>query len=187
MRDGIFKTLSMAPVWRRFMLSCARAADRGDRTREAAIRALVRDVRAEISPSVLSALRSHTSSQQRQLNGLGTALPQLGAAADCTPMEKILRLNLARHAQNGMDGPELLQATLGDTFEAWGRQRMRQVEQQISLRDVVDARPALQEARTTTSHAAKLLANEFASAGELPTAKGRRARFDLDEDLGGPQ
>ena len=185
MRDGIFKSLSMAASWRRFMQKCGRKADHGERTVEAAARALNRDVRSELPSAFWSTVRAHTSSPQRQLDGLGTALPQWSDDSACTPMEKIARLSFARHAEEGVQGRDLLEATLMDTLQAWGRQRVRQVEQQISVQDRVSAGPAFQEARAAASQAAQQVMSELVMGPTAKKPKARRQKLELDEDLRG--
>lgn len=187
MRDGIFKSLSMALRWRRFMEACGRPADHGERAVQAAASALRSDVRSEISHSFLAELRSHTSSPQAQLSGLGTALPQWSDISACSPLERAGRLSFARLAEEGVQGRALMESTLLEMMQGRSRQRIRQVEQQVSIKDRFSASSAFREARTATADGAQKVAKELANGGFGEEPKSRRRKIDLDEDLGGGQ
>jgi len=176
----------MAPSWRRFLKRCARAADRGERTIDAAIHALMVDFRAELPSSVLSTVRAYTRSPQRQLDGIGAALPQWPDTGNSSPMERTLRSSLTRHAEDGLQGRDLERATYTDTFEDRGRQRLRQFEQQLSAKDRRNVGFVLQVARAATSQAIGQVVKDLVETPSTAPKPGKRTRkMDLDEDLRG--
>ena len=166
------------------MEACGRPADHGERSIRAAASALRSDVRTEVSRSFLTELRAHTASPQGQLNGLGPTLPPWSDGSACSPMEKAGRLSFARLVEEGVQGRALMEATLLEMMQTRGRQRVRQVEQQVSIKDRFSASAAFKEAKVAATDGARRVANELAKGGFGEEPKARRRKIDLDEDLG---
>jgi hypothetical protein len=99
-------------------------------------------------------------------------------------MEKAGRLSFARLVEEGVQGRALMEATLLEMMQTRGRQRVRQVEQQVSIKDRFSASAAFKEAKVAATDGARRVANELAKGGFGEEPKARRRKIDLDEDLG---
>lgn len=182
MRDGIFKSLPMPSAWRRLLRLCDRQADRGVHTDDAAVVALRRDMRAELSPGCLSALRDLLNNQQLPFPGFGSLPAVLSDAVQQTAVERRLYDQLQRLWETGRSGANLVVPALQAALTSWAQQHLRQLEQHLGPGDRTKASATLAAAEFSCSTAIPKVTQEL--LGQVPPARvSSRPAVDLDEDL----
>lgn len=183
MRDGIFKSLDMGRRWKSLMRCCERKADWGTRVQQKATDALMGDMRSEISPRMLNALRAHAAQAQTMIPGFGMNLPDWGDATRLSALERSICSEVTRCAECGMSGSEAVKTGVGAAFADRADSRMRQVDQQIPSDSRQEARPLMAEARRGLEAAIPAAVVELFAPSPRPRPAPRSTRFNLDENL----
>lgn len=113
MRDDIHKSAPFAAAWRRFIKHTMREADRKDRARESAERALASDCEREISRETVQTILERCSSPERDL--FGSKLAGLGGAAGHVMNQQLMdRLRLVE--RSGSLDPKAVERALTEVI-----------------------------------------------------------------------
>lgn len=181
MRDGIFKSLPMPPVWRRLLRRCDREADRGMRDEEAAKDALRHDLRAGLTTSGINALRKLLRDTQGMFPGFGELPFAFGDALHQSALERDIQSQLARHWAAGNSGEHLVESAVRATLQRCSDQFLRQFEQHLGPTDRAAATATLAAAKAACQAAIPLVTQEV--LGLAAPVRTARQKIDLDENL----
>jgi len=190
MRDGIYKDLPMQSWWRTVLRRCERQAERGEPALRAAERALEKDVREELSPTLLRGLRRLAVESSATLTG-SVAFANVRAARDIggtgSPLEEST-LNCARQFERaGLRGDDLMKRALEQAIARRAEARVRQIEAHALVKGGGEARSIIQAVRRALGAAdCGTIASRILS-GERPVTSSRRPPVDADEDLTRPR
>jgi hypothetical protein len=188
MRDGIHKTLPMAPAYRRLVRACTREADRGENARGLAERALMLDLRrCELSDEFWRTLRRWATEGSDELPGL-SRLAMCESSRDAggrnSPFENLLLDQAQRLERAGECGDALVLGALTAALGRWRERQARQVEQHIRSKLGGSARPTDFAARDALLSAdVQSIARGFLEPDKSAVRSRVRTPLDLDEDL----
>lgn len=170
MRDGIWKTLDLPKDWQRVARLCEREATRGNSARNAALRALVRDLGRQIDPRLLKEIRDR-----------GDVLPLEYERSITDTLEH--HLLTALHHFQCSDG---IDATLERALTHVIREHLAKYVRQCDERYAADADPAAREvAKAFADIAAALPVEEVARAllaGEEIAVEPVLTEIDVNDD-----
>jgi hypothetical protein len=170
MRDGIWKTLELPRGWQRVAHLCEREATRGDSARNAALRALVRDLRRQIDTRLLKHIRD---------GGDVLPLDYEGPIADTLEHNLLTAL----HHFQGSDG---IDVALGRALTHVIREHLAKYVRQCDESYAADTDPAAPEvAKAFADIVAALPVEEVARAllaGEEIAVEPVLAEIDIDDD-----
>jgi hypothetical protein len=169
--------------WQSLLKVCLREAERGETAKRAAYKAMLADVRRDISPEFLKRLRRMAESNQPTLPGFGSADMNFAAGAAATPHERCIALQAQRLHANGFGGRDLMQLALAAGLSDMRAQQLRQVEQHVYLDARGGAREVMAAVRTACTGVAERLAAECCGSVSKRAAAAIRTRIDPDEDL----
>jgi hypothetical protein len=139
-------------------------------------------MRAELSPTCISALRELLNSQQMPFPGFGSLPTVLSDAVQQTAVERRLYDHLQRLWESGKSGVNLVVPALHAAMTSWTQQHLRQFEQHLGPSDRAKATATLAAAEFSCSSAIPKVTQEL--LGQVPPTRiARRQTVDLDEDL----
>lgn len=178
----------MPPVWRSLMRACGRVAERGETARRFAERALVRDVRQELMPSLSQRLDQIAGNGQGSLPGFEPPLATLSyrPGAHPSPFEQSIVSEMRRLESEGARGRALKQRAVQDGVRVWAERRMRHIEQYGLAKGGADAMPSIRAARAALGSVVADVAERVLPGGSAKVTAVRRP-LDLDEDLAKPK
>ena len=186
MRDGIYKGLKLDRRWRTLLRRCERPADRDSRAQPAALAALEREFRRDVSSATVRQFLLLADSAASLLPGFSPRdpirRPRLRNVPGQTPLEDALSRHLRRILSTGVRGQEAVHNTLRDALREWGMRRSRQITEHCfaeagnDAHNVTAAVEGAIRAIDCDDVAARLIRNEKA-------ARPEKHPIDPDEDL----
>jgi hypothetical protein len=126
-RDDIHKSAPVPPAWRTVVKHCTRDADRDERAKAAAARAMLKDIRQEVSENFMAELNRKCSDRQSVMfNGTLdelTGVTELGGSGHV--LEQSVLDNLRRLGQSAQLSPDLLTQAVESALKGRGESRVR--------------------------------------------------------------
>lgn len=183
MRDGIFKSLPMSPAWRHLGTLCSRSADRGANASAAAVTALLRDSRKELSRPFLTALRRFLSAEQLPLFTEAPSPFVFQDVAQETPLERHVHEHMARLWEAGERGKDLVTQALQEALIDWAQQNVREIDAHIGGERRSDARATLEAIASACGAALPDVVQELVHGPSPLPRRPSRPAIDPDEDL----
>lgn len=185
MRDGIYKNLTLGSAWKSLLRSCEREAERDGTALSRAGRAVIADLRSQLSANLVQRLLAMADQGESLLPGFSRFDKDLSPrelGGTNSPFENELLSSVRSMERAGVKGKAIIHKALNESIEDLKRRRFRHIEQHCLTESEFAATPIIRAAKKALAFDHSALIDQLVR-GERPKMPRARRPIDPDEDL----